>query len=403
MSHEFRLRARRIGLASALIPPLCMLLSACGGDGTTNIASLPPPPVTPTPMPTPTPSLPAGTTTYVYPPSNSIDVQKSWLNSPATREGAFDLLGRLTLTPSGGATSYRAAAPGEFTMTVAKSANGGLSYGLNASAGILPAGQPSFIVASPEISWDINPTVAYRYTNPYGDTIQYLGERLTGFDKAKDGSETELFSYDFTRGSTGSMTSLGSGTSLRTTLNYDIGYSYVAMGEWSWRVVDLNGAAAGDFGDLLFVNGDRTPASGIPVSGTATYDARTLTLTSSNGTSGIPFALTADFGQRLISTRIDQDYHYNPASGPDGDPTLGIHVGGSAQFSNNGLFDIPLSGTVNYSYLNNPDTPPSQPAAGTMDGAFFGPHAEQIGGTFLLARPGETLLLQDAFVGQQHH
>lgn len=404
MSHEFRFRARRIGVANALVAPLCMLSSACGGgDGTTNVASIPPPPI-PTPTPTPPPSLPAGTTTYVYPPSNSIDVQESWLNSPATQAGTSDLLGRLTLTPgSGGATSYRVAAPGEFSMTVTNSANGGLRYTLNASAGILPAGLTSSLVGSPQISWDINPTVAYRYTNPYGDTSQYLGQRLTGFDKAKDGSETQLFSYDFTKGSTGSITSLGSGTSLRTSLDYDIGYSYVAMGEWSWRVVDLNGAAAGDFGDLPFVNGDRTPASGIPVSGTATYDARTLILTSGNGTPGIPFALTADFGQRLISTRIDQDYHYNPDSGPDGDPTLGIHVGGSAPFSNNGLFDVPLSGTVNYDHMNNPVTPSSQPAAGTMDGAFFGPHAEQIGGTFFLARPGEALLLQDAFVGQQHH
>ena len=78
---------------------------------------------------------------------------------------------------------------------------------------------------------------------------------------------TQLFSYDFTRGSTTTITSLGSGNSLRTTLDYDIGYSYVAMGEWSWRVVDLNGNAAGDFGDLLFVNGDRTPQAGIPASG----------------------------------------------------------------------------------------------------------------------------------------
>jgi hypothetical protein len=36
-----------------------------------------------------------------------------------------------------------------------------------------------------------------------------------------------------------------------------------------------------------------------------------------------------------------------------------------------------------------------------MNGAFFGPHAEQVGGVFALGRPDGTLLLQDAFVGQQ--
>jgi hypothetical protein len=37
-----------------------------------------------------------------------------------------------------------------------------------------------------------------------------------------------------------------------------------------------------------------------------------------------------------------------------------------------------------------------------MNGAFFGPHAEQVGGTFAVQRAGGTLLMQDAFVGQQH-
>jgi hypothetical protein len=173
------------------------------------------------------------------------------------------------------------------------------------------------------------------------------------------------------------------------------------MGEWSWRVVDLNGTAAVDFGDLLFVNGDRTPSSGIPVSGTATYDAHSLALMSNSFTAGIPFSLTADFGRGTMSTRIDQDYRYNPA--PGGDAALGIHVGGSAPFGNTGLFAIPLTGTANYSYSNSPVTPPSEAVAGTMNGAFFGPHAEQVGGTFAVQRPDGVLLMQDAFAGQQRH
>jgi hypothetical protein len=168
----------------------------------------------------------------------------------------------------------------------------------------------------------------------------------------------------------------------------------------------LNGATVpgSDTSNLLFVNGDRTPASGIPVSGTATYDAHGLVLLSSNGTPGLPFTLTADFGQRTISTRIDQDYRYyqenNPVGG--GEPILGIHVGGAAPFKNSGTFDIPLSGTANYSAFNAPTPPPAEPVTGMMNGAFFGPHAEQIGGTFGLIRPNGTLLAQDAFVGQQH-
>jgi hypothetical protein len=172
------------------------------------------------------------------------------------------------------------------------------------------------------------------------------------------------------------------------------------MGEWSWSVVDLNGNPAGDSGELLFVNGERTPSSGIPASGTATYNARTL-----NGWVNAPFELTADFGHRTISTIIDQDYQYNPAGDIMDNPlSAGIHVAGSAPFDNDGSFDIPLTGTANFSGgydINTPQPPPSEPVTGTMDGAFFGPHAEQVGGVLSLDRSNGTLLLQDAFVGQQ--
>ena len=403
--HLWRLD-RRISFTSTIALPLCLALSACGGGGT-DVGSIPPPPVTPTPTPTPSPPPVSNallTTIGGYSLVNSLDVQTSWLESPATRDGKYDLIGRLTVTPQNGdPSSYRAVLPGEFTMATnlyfGRNSGDFPSYSLTAPAGILPGGLTSLGPATIAGSWDINQNVAYFYGNPYEDQQQALGQRLTAFDKAKDGSETKLFSYDFTRGTTSTTTLLGSGKSLSATLNYDIGYSYVAMGEWSWRVVDLNGTAAGDSGDLLFVNGDRTPASGIPASGTATYDAHTLALLSSNGAPGVLFALTANFGQRTISTQIDQDYQYNAAAGA-GDPILGIHVGGSAPFSN-GLFDIPLAGSANYSSTNAPTTPPSQSVTGDMNGAFFGPHAEQVGGTFSLQNSGGALLMQDAFVGQQ--
>ncbi len=394
---------RRTSVTRTVALPLCLVLSACGGGGggDTHVAGIPPPPATPTP--TPTVSLPTGTTIYQYPATNPVHVETSWIESPATRSGTNDLMGRLLLTPAnGGSSSTRTIGPREFTIGAAQpwaqqNAFGNLNfqYTLTPPAGFLPAGLTS-VAASIEISsWDINDAIAYHYaTNPYGDTPQYFGQRLVG----ATATGSQLFSYDFTRGSAITQTSLGSGNSLRSTLDYDTGYSYVAMGEWAWRVVDLTGAAAGDFGNLLFVNGDRTPSTGIPVSGNATYDARSLMLWSDSGVSGIPFTLTANFDQRTMSTRIDQNYRYT--SSVD-EPILGIHVGGTAPFGNSGLFDIPLAGTANYSSTNTPVTPPSEPVAGVMNGAFFGPHAEQVGGTFHLDRPGGTLVVQDAFVGQQ--
>ena len=392
---------RRTSLTTALILPLCLMLSACGGGGGSHAENIPPPPPPPAPPPPPPGSDGLLKTISGYSLVNSLDVQTSWLPSPATHAGNYDVIGRLSLTPGGGSpTSYQTILPGDLTFNVSGS-GGAFGYALKGLGGILPNGLSSLGPAGIVGSWDINPNVAYFYSNPYEDYQQALGQRLTAFDKADDGTETKLFSYDFTRGSTTSTTSLGSGTNLRTTFNYDIGYSYVAMGEWSWRVVDLDGAAAGDFGDLLFVDGDRTPASGIPASGKATYDAHTLALLSGSGTAGIPFTLTADFGLRTISTLISQDYRYNSAGGSAGEPILGIHVNGTAPFSNDGLFDIALSGTVNYSQSNSPTTPTAESVAGDMNGAFFGPHAEQVGGVFDLGRPDGTVLVQDAFVGRQ--
>jgi hypothetical protein len=337
-----------------------------------------------------------------------VDIQTSWLDSPATRTGTTGVLGLLSVSPvNGGPSSERVVAPGEFTITASQPSaqlsnwgNLNFRYTLNAPAGALPAGLASINGSGPLSSWDVNDAIAFYYRkNPYGDTLQYFGQRLSGF--ATDGSAKQLFSFNYSRTDLGYTLGLNPNQNLQIAFEYDVGYSYVAMGEWSWRVVDLNGVAVGESGDLLFVNGDLTPASAIPASGTATYDAHTLALLSSNGTRGIPFTLAADFGSRTMSTRIDQDYRYDPALG-SGEPILGIHVGGSAAFTNNGLFDIPLTGTANFSPFNSPATPPAQTVSGTMNGSFFGPHAEQVGGTFSLQGSAGSQRLQDAFVGRQH-
>lgn len=380
----------RYKFTSALALPLCLALSACGGGSSSHVASVPPPPPTPAPTPTPT-------------PQGTIDVQTSWLDSPATRSGNYGVIGRLTLTPgNGGATINRLAAPGELQFRVSRYFDDDpTNYYLDAPAGLLPGGRTSIGVTADTDSWIFNYAGPnYRYDTPYEDYPQYFGQNLKEYDVAPSGSKTLRINYDYSRGVQTSTQQLTNSTNLNSSLLYDVGLSYVAMGEWSWRVVDLNGTAAGDFGDLLFVNGDRTPSAGIPVSGTATYDAHTLALLSSSGDAGIPFTLTADFAQRTMSTAIDQNYLYDPSTSTT-EPILGIHVGGSAPFNNNGTFDIPLTGTVNYAHTPQPVTPLPEPVTGTMNGALFGPQAQQVGGVFSLERADQTLLVQDAFVGQK--
>ena len=113
-----------------------------------------------------------------------------------------------------------------------------------------------------------------------------------------------------------------------------------------------------------------------------------------------PLSLTANFGNATISAQIAQDYQYNSA-GASADPILGIHVAGSAPFGNDGLFDIPLAGTMNYASTNLQAAPAAESVTGDMNGAFFGPHAEQVGGVLALDRAGGTVLVQDVFVGRQ--
>jgi hypothetical protein len=333
--------ARRRFAAAA--SPLCLLMTGCGGDGG-QVAYMPPPPAAPTPTPTPSPT-PSPTPT----PTSIADAY------PATRVGTYNLLGNTT---SSGVTAS------DFQMTVSRpSGDGEFRYALTGPRGFLP-GSGSSVSYGGDATWA---------------TSQ---DGLAGPSYAR----TLPFSAD---------------EQIATGLSMKLGYSYVSMGSWEWSLVHLDGGASGDgYGQLVFVAGDGTPQEGIPASGTATYDAHT-----NLGWVTGPFSLTADFAQRTVSTKIDQDYRHNP----DGDIldyplAAGIHVAGSAPFNNDGGFDIQLAGTLNYNagYPSNPiEAPPTQSVTGQMNGAFFGPHAEQVGGTFSLRDLNSVQVLQDAFIGQQ--
>jgi hypothetical protein len=361
MLRHFHAGNARVSNMSSVAVPLCLLLSACGGGGGGGfgVASIPPPPPTPTPTPTPGPGVTA------------IQVDTSWLKSPATRADSYDLIALLNQT-GGGTSTFRFATPGNFQLDVSK-AGGAFAYALDTPSGFLPGSLTTIAIPAPVESWDFNPGGSnYRYENPYEDYEQFFGENLKEYELYSDGSKKLREDYDFDHGSyQNRIIQLPDGQEISESLTFDVGLSYVAMGEWSWGTVSVSadGAAAptGDKSSIYFAYGDRTPASGIPVAGTATYDAHTL--------GKLPFTLTADFGSRSISTEISQASLFD--------------VSGSSPFSNDGSFVIGLSGTAG-----------SQPATGTMDGAFFGPEAEQVGGVFSVESQG-TMLMQDAFVGQQ--
>jgi hypothetical protein len=306
-----------------------------------------------------------------------IDVEKSWLTSPATKGGTYDLLASTSQTV-GGVSSAAMASNGAFEIDVSKGSTA-LNYALSAPLGFLPNSLTKLALPVPVESWEFNAGGPnYRYDNPWGDVQQFFGQNLKEYEVYTDGSKTLREDYNYSHAVLqNGIVDLPGGQHINENLVFDIGLSYVAMGEWSWGPVtvssDGTATPTGDINSIYFVFGSRTPQSGIPLFGTATYDAKTLGATSSGS---IPFSLTADFGQRSISTEISEASVFD--------------VSGSSPFSNNGSFDIPLDGTAG-----------SQAATGTMDGAFFGPHAEQVGGTFIVRPAGGGVVAQDAFVGQQ--
>jgi hypothetical protein len=352
---------KSFSFGTAVALPVALLLSACGGSGN-QVVTIPPPP----PLPSPT-------------PAPSVEVQTSLLASPATKAGTYDLIG-LVNRKAGGTSTSQFTTDGQFRLAVAgPDTNRGFTYTLNAPSNFLPVSSTKFDLPVPLESWDFNPGgTNFRYEHPYGDTLQFFGENLKEYEVSADGTKTLRENYDYSHATfQNAAVELPSGQAISESLVFDVGLSYVAMGEWSWEAVTVNGdgtvTPSGDSNSIYFAYGSRTPASGIPASGTATFDARTLGASSAS----LPFSLTADFGKRSISTEISQ-------------PSV-FAVSGSAPFDNSGSFDIPLTGSAG-----------AQAASGNMDGAFFGPHAEQVGGVVSVGA-SQGPLFQDAFVGQQHH
>src|SRR5438445_6085449 len=136
---------------------------------------------TPAPIPTPTPTL---TPTFI--------VEQSVLDSPATRKGSYDVIGRLSLTRVNGSSSSRLVEPHEFTMNSTKYFDDDpFQYTLSGPAGTFPAGVTSISVGQAYQSWDFNlpPAMSRSFSNePLGSwCCQYLGDHLTVSSKAVDG------------------------------------------------------------------------------------------------------------------------------------------------------------------------------------------------------------------------
>lgn len=155
------------------------------------------------------------------------------------------------------------------------------------------------------------------------------------------------------------------------------GLTYVAYGAWQ----KLNSASGVDFATTYFIFGVRTETADMPTTGTASYSAivegvwtDSLAFHTLAGTAD----LTADFGGGTVDGRFDLIGH-----GVSGNVRPFDILTGSASISGN-TFSGTLAGET-------------RSFSGDWGGGFFGPGAQEIGGTFNVTNGNEHAT--GAFVG----
>jgi hypothetical protein len=385
---------------------IIMTLAACGGGGgggsggIGGIASTPPPP-------TPAASL------------VSTSVVTATIPTPATRPGSYDAIALIEHARSGSPSIYRLAAASDIRITTYQPGPAPIdvAYSIDFATPELPGGKTSLTSVVDRFSahqtadgyidfrfFDSNDSGIADYPIRFGDSLTATTSFSDGTTKTITGtygSTDDGSSYGFPRRSSVDLISDGKGIDHR--LNYNIGLSYVSLGDWDWHAVTVNPDGTADWGDeggrVLFVHGDRTPPAAIPTAGTASYTATTL----GQGQAEAHFGLTADFGQSSISASVNQDFRTYAIDERSTGYYPGLDLHGTGSITGSGSFDIPLSGTMTtYRDMGGGATQPTFSVSGALDGAFFGPNAEQVGGVFAVGQVPGNALLSDAFVGTRN-
>lgn len=355
------------GVSTSILLTATLALAACGaggGGGEIAITSIPPPPPVPGPPPT------GAATITVYP-------------SPATRAGTYDTI---ALIDRGGAlpgpSTDRLAAPGEIRITTYQptSTANELSYTLEFATAQLPGGQSTLTALFPARVVD----------TPIGSVTERFGDQFTLTVGTVTSGGSRLQDY-----SPVASTDLGGGRTFDSQFNYSTGLSYVSLGQWNWWITDKATGNAEEYNSVYFVNGDRTPAAALPTSGTATYTASSLGFSTDVDNRGygdggpVAISLTADFGQRSMFAQLNRDASSNGDAIGGFITVLALDVHGTGPINSSAGFDIPLAGFVGA----------NTPVTGMLNGAFFGPNAEQVGGVFSIEQTPGVPVVRDAFVG----
>jgi len=191
-----------------------------------------------------------------------------------------------------------------------------------------------------------------------------------------------------------------------------VGLSHVTLGDWvrdEWQKQDRDYRYVSRPDEIYFIQGDRTSQDDIPLTGTATYQVNpeNVALQATSGlseTTGQAFSLsqpitfTADFRLQRMEVMIDQ-----PATsgyddwGGEEIYSMGLQLSGNGPLDSGGDFAIPLAGTL----LTADSLHTDWPVSGQLNGALYGPDAEQVGGIFYFTTSDSGAGIGGAFIGER--
>lgn len=162
-----------------------------------------------------------------------------------------------------------------------------------------------------------------------------------------------------------------------------------AVGHWSYTV-HAPGEDPRDwtYHDEFFVLGERTPASAVPVTGTATYGGN---LSVDGCDCSLDASLTADFGAGEISAIVG----WSPIHVPLTDNAARLNLSGSGPITG-ATFAFPLTGSA-FVFSLEEDISWTEDASGSLAGAFFGPAAEEAGAVISVTFPSYPGSVEGAF------
>lgn len=222
------------------------------------------------------------------------------------------------------------------------------------------------------------------------------------------------------------------GTERLAVIRQEIGLQHVSLGQWLQRDVPWDPISKeygfaqfecydcypspdsddGDLGRLFFVYGNRTLSANMPTTGTANFRVRQMLETGSYDLAGLAAnhsfqlgigdaELTADFGRQTISAKFDFPARKMETPGSPASPRYewGIDLRGEAPFDVDGRFGVGLSG--NLLSIDPAITEQRVALTGRIEGAFFGPAAEEIGGVYLIESTNRSFLMEGAFTADR--